>query len=48
VTETSNVQGDGVPSKPERTVTVTGLPILLTGLAAIFGFKWLRRRRQLE
>lgn len=44
VTETSDVHGQGAHQESERTVTVTGIPLLLTGLAALLGFRWIRRR----
>ena len=44
VTETSDVDGQDAKQDSERTVTITGLPLLIAGLAALLFFAWIRRR----
>ncbi len=44
VTATSDVHGQGTQPESERTVTVTGLPLLITGLATLLCIAWILRR----
>jgi hypothetical protein len=42
--ETADDSDQGGQQETERTITIAGLPILMTGIAAILGVRWIRRR----
>jgi hypothetical protein len=44
VTEVNDEDGQDVRPENERTVTISGIPLLVAGVAAFLIFRWIRRR----
>lgn len=44
MTELNNKSGQDAKPETERTVTISGIPLLVAGIAAFLSFKWIRRR----
>jgi len=44
VTEENNDRGQTKKDGDDRTVTVSGKPLLVAGLVAFLSFRWIRRR----
>ena len=44
MTEVDDEDGKDVKPEPERTVTISGVPLLVAGVAAFLGVRWFRRR----
>jgi hypothetical protein len=44
VTEVNDESGQDTKPETGRTVTVTGIPLLIAGVVAALSFRWIRRR----